>query len=98
MPIAYHPCPRHGLMSNIPCDNTLVSGLRFTRPVCGACFDCYDKLCLKHNVSRKINTNSFCCDCLVSFFGGKQHLVTPNDKPFVIPLSDPMIVLKPMSE
>ena len=45
-----------------------------------------------------MNTNSFCGDCIVSFFGGKQHLVTPNDEPLVIPLSDPMIVLKPMSK
>jgi len=45
-----------------------------------------------------MNTHSFCGDCIISFFGVKHHLVTPNDKPLVIPLSDPMISLKPMSK
>ena len=98
MPMVYHPCPCHGFMSNIPCDNTLISGLRCPKPVCSACVDCYKKLCIKHNISRKMNTNSFCGDCIVSFFGGKQHLVTPNDEPLVIPLSDPMLLLKLMSK
>ena len=96
--MAYHRCPRHGLMSNIPCENTLISGSCCPKPVCSACVDCYDELCIKHNVSRNINTHSFCGDCIISFFGGKHHLVTPNDKPLVIPLSDPMISLKPMSK
>ena len=98
MPMAYHRCPRHGLMSNIPCENTLISGSCCPKPVCSACVDCYDELCIKHNVSRKMNTHSFCGDCIISFFGGKHHLVTPNDKPLVIPLSDPMISLKPITE
>ena len=94
MPMAYHRCTRHGLMSNIPCENTLITGTCCPKPVCSACVDCYDELCIKHNVSRKMNTHSYCGDCIVSFFQGKHHLVTPNDKPLVIPLSDLMISLK----